>query len=97
MTELDFLLDLLFEFKLPDEANKAIRERIKSIRQPVTQVSSGLIQEYTTGYIAPAPPQAPMQIAKTPAAAEALAHRQAAIDAAMSGKAEKGRTSPRKF
>ena len=94
MTELDFLLELLFEFKLPDEANKAIRDRIKSIRQPVAQVS-GLVQEYQV--YTPPPPQAPMQIAKTPAAAEALAHRQAVIDAAMSGKAEKGRTSPRKF
>ncbi len=43
------------------------------------------------------PPAAPVMIAQTPAAQQALAERQAAIAGAISGKPEKGRTSPRKF
>jgi hypothetical protein len=39
----------------------------------------------------------PAVIAQTPAAAAAIADRQAAITQSMSGKPEKGRTSPRKF
>lgn len=39
----------------------------------------------------------PAQIAQTPAAAMALASRAEAIRIAVSGKEEKGRTSPRKF
>jgi hypothetical protein len=39
----------------------------------------------------------PPAVAVTPAAAAALAERQNTIAAAISGKAEKGRTSPRKF
>ena len=37
------------------------------------------------------------QIAQTPATAQALADRQALINASMSGKTEPGRTSPRKI
>lgn len=36
-------------------------------------------------------------VAQTPAAQQAMASRQDAINAAMAGKVEKGRTSPRKF
>lgn len=39
----------------------------------------------------------PTQIAQTPAAAAALAQRNEAIRIAVSGREEKGRTSPRKF
>ena len=39
----------------------------------------------------------PEQIAVTPAAAQALAARQALLNSAISGKPEPGRTSPRKF
>jgi CTP:molybdopterin cytidylyltransferase MocA len=39
----------------------------------------------------------PPVVAQTPAAAAALAARQSVIDSAISGKPEKGRTSPRKF
>lgn len=50
------------------------------------------------GMAVPPPPPAPVEnIAQTPATAAALASRQAAIQEAMSGKPEKGRTSPRKF
>ena len=42
--------------------------------------------------------QAPVAvIAQTPATAQALQHRQEVINQALSGKPEKGRTSPRKF
>ena len=43
------------------------------------------------------PVSIPSQIAQTPAAAAALAARNEAIRIAVSGKEEKGRTSPRKF
>ena len=43
------------------------------------------------------PVSMPDQIAQTPAAAAALAARNEAIRIAVSGKEEKGRTSPRKF
>jgi len=47
--------------------------------------------------VAPESPGIPTQIAQTPAAALALAARQEAINIAVSGKEERGRTSPRKF
>ncbi len=43
------------------------------------------------------PPQPVAVIAQTPAAQAAVAARQEAINSALSGKVEKGRTSPRKF
>ena len=45
----------------------------------------------------PPPPSPVVVIAQTPAATAALADRQAAVAAQISGKPEKGRTSPRKF
>lgn len=45
----------------------------------------------------PEQPTQPAIIAQTPAAMAALNDRQAAISQAISGKPEKGRTSPRKF
>jgi hypothetical protein len=42
-------------------------------------------------------PTTPKVIAQTPAAAAALAQRQAAIQTSISAIPEKGRTSPRKF
>lgn len=47
--------------------------------------------------IQPPEPQSVTVIAQTPAAMAALNDRQAAISQAISGKPEKGRTSPRKF
>jgi len=47
--------------------------------------------------VSPESPGIPAQIAQTPAAALALAARQEAINIAVSGKEERGRTSPRKF
>ncbi len=54
------------------------------------------IPEIASGNIA-ATLETPAVIAQTPAAAAALAARQEAIRIAVSGKEEKGRTSPRKF
>ncbi len=47
--------------------------------------------------VAPQPPQPVAVIAQTPAAAAALADRNAAIIQGVSGKPEKGRTSPKKW
>lgn len=62
---------------------------------------NGFVPEAPTIGMAPVGPAvAPTQpavIAQTPAAAAALADRQNAIAQAISGKPEKGRTSPRKF
>lgn len=46
---------------------------------------------------APSAPPQPAVVAQTLAAAQAMASRQETIANAMSGKPEKGRTSPRKF
>lgn len=60
---------------------------------------NGLANEAPTiGIVAQQPSVEPVQvIAQTPAAAAAMNARQEAINSAMSGKPEKGRTSPRKF
>ncbi len=65
---------------------------------------TGLVKEYSGDtpppptYIIPAPePQPVAIIAQTPAAVNAMNERAATIRQGMSGKPEKGRTSPRKF
>ncbi len=58
-------------------------------------LSAGSIE--TIGPEAAAPPTPVAVIAQTPAAQAAMQDRQAAINGQLSGKPEKGRTSPRKF
>lgn len=53
--------------------------------------------EFRGVQVQPPEPQPVAVIAQTPAAAAAIADRQNAISQAISGKPEKGRTSPRKF
>lgn len=50
-----------------------------------------------TPAISPVGETQPAVVAQTPAAQAALAQRQETINAAISGKPDKGRTSPRKF
>lgn len=109
MTELSFLLELLLEHELKKETQKLIRERIKEIEQPRAQtrpVQTGQAPSMQRAVaemeqdqairvnFAQMPPQA---IPQSPAVAQAMAHRQALVAQAISGKEEKGRTSPRKF
>jgi hypothetical protein len=113
MTELSFLLELLLTHKLAKGTKEAITNRIKeietrhivftqpafpqqSIRQPRTAqaASTQRILDEMALEPQPAPPE---QVAQSPAAAMALAARQEAINIALSGKEEKGRSSPRKF
>ncbi len=64
---------------------------------------AGMIEKFSGDpppptYIVPAPEPAPVAvIAQTPAAVNAMNERAATIRQGMSGKPEKGRTSPRKF
>jgi hypothetical protein len=109
MTELSFLLDLLLNHKLPKATKEAITGRIKEIEtlahQPtITQPQwqprpPRNAQSPSTQRILDEMAQEPSvsQIAQTPAVAAALAARQEAISIALSGKEEKGRSSPRKF
>ena len=112
MTELSFLLDLLLNHKLTKPTQTAIKERIKEVeaqfasqpvRPQVQRVPNGQApsmqaaieaMEAEKGNVPPPPNQIPAQ---TAAAAGALRRRQEAINIAISGKEEPGRTSPRKF
>lgn len=111
-SELSFLIELLLKHKLPPATKDLIAGRIKDVeaayQQPVTytpkgpsnHVVSGVQQAPSTLAIMARNPdlvQPVAIVAQTPAAAAALADRQNAIAAAMSGKPEKGQTSPRKF
>ena len=62
------------------------------------QEAAGAPQAIQSNHVSEIPPPAPVAvIAQTPQTAAALADRNAAIAQAISGKPEKGRTSPRKF
>lgn len=112
MTELSFLIELLLNHKLPKATQIAVKERIKEVElyaaKPIAQVIPLRPQNGQAPSMQRAidemeaekqnSPPAPNQIAaQTPAAAEALRKRQEAINIAISGKEEPGRTSPRKF
>lgn len=135
MTELSFLIDLLFNHRLPKSARDAVVTRVKEIEihpmamygsmpkmnplpvyaQPpgmAPQSSStlaalarhpDLVAQMTATTIGMAPSQPvvestqPLVIAQTPAAAAAMAQRQATILQAQTGKPMAGETRPRKF
>lgn len=63
----------------------------------VPEPPSGMAQAVQMSMPAPPEPQPVAVVAQTPAAAAAMNDRQNAIAQAISGKPEKGRTSPRKF
>ena len=112
MSELSFLLELLLTHKLAKGTKEAITNRIKEVETKYVQSVPGIpvyqprppktAQSPSTQRILdemaqetqPVPPE---QIAQSPAAAMALAARQEAINIALSGKEERGRTAPRKF
>lgn len=113
MTELAFLLDLLLNHRLPAATKAAISERLKEVEKtlaPNPRVAAVQAVMPQLANQAPSTIAALMKhpdlmekavpveaIAQTPATAAALASREQAIQQAMSGKVEKGRTSPRKF
>lgn len=108
ISELSFLLEILLEHKLEKETQTAIRDRIKEIEsgpRPVfTPANSGVQVSRDPHAQAPSIlakyPELgihPETIAQTPAAAKALADRQAMIAEAMSGKPPPGQTGPRKL
>lgn len=109
MTELSFLLELLLTHKLAKGTKEAITNRIKEIEQclrppppqqvirPPRTAQAPSTQRLLDEMALEPQPVAPDQVAQSPAAAMALAARQEAINIALSGKEEKGRSSPRKF
>jgi hypothetical protein len=104
MTELSFLVDLLINQK-PKDFKRLITERIKEIElAPRALVKTNQIPAHLAGQspstianLMKDPVEAPQVAINSPAAHAALVQRQEAIAQAMSGKVEKGRTSPRKF
>lgn len=110
VSELSFLLSLLFDHKLGKATKDVIKERIKEIEaKPPNYQRPVIASTMTTNQ--PASTQkildemaaegkslpVPEHIAQTAVAAQALASRQQAIAQQVSGVFEKGRTSPRKF
>lgn len=105
MTELTFLVELLLNHRLQKPTRDAVATRIKEVEEaiahlpPQSPVRPNPIVS-SRDVAARHPEMAPepvLAIAQTPAAAAALNSRAEAIQSAMSGKPEKGRTSPRKF
>ncbi len=111
MTELSFLIELLLNHKLQKVTKDAIAERIKEASGPNAiqqHVPNGVrslspmvaMQSPSTQAILDRNPDlvVPIEsVGQTPAAQAAIASRQQAIAQALSGKPEKGQTSPRKF
>lgn len=111
MTELAFLLDLLLNHRLPAATKAAISDRLKEVEKmlaPAPRAPAPVPPQLANQ--APSTIAALMKhpdlmekampvevIAQTAQTAAALASREQAIQQAMSGKIEKGRTSPRKF
>lgn len=113
MTELSFLIELLLNHKLPKATKDAVAARIKEIEaspaqmvvprqmpvssRDVTQRHPDLIKPIEASAYLPVEQSTPAVIAQTPAAAAALASREAAINASLSGKVDKVSGRPRKF
>lgn len=91
--------------QLPITASSGYITPVRPIKDPTAQAPSTQAilnaDPTVTGHVIPPLPAEgpvqPAQIAKTQAAVQALNARQEAIRIAISGKEEKGRTSPRKF
>lgn len=107
MSEIQWLVDILMQYKLPDPVKQKFISRIGEVeaalhKGPVPPPIRPLVpmQVPSTQRLLEDMAQqtgAPVEIAQTPAAAQALQQRQATIAVAISGKPEAGRTSPRKF
>jgi hypothetical protein len=111
-SELSFLMDLFLNDEVPSPIKKQVADRIREVEEalikpPVTvnthfvprETTHGVVQSASMQRIIEAHPDVPVvqAIPVTPAAAQALAARQAAINSGMKEKPEPGRTSPRKF
>jgi hypothetical protein len=97
MTELSFLLELMFNHKLSKSTRQLIKNRIAEIQLPVIAAEMEKAKTYSIvekgGLPNPKPlltPTMPENIAQTPAAQEALNTRQAMINAAMTRKVMPG-------
>ncbi len=113
MSELSFLLDLMFNHKLPKSARDLVMARVKEVelgQRMIVAVDNG------PNYRAP-PPSAPSSrdvaqrhpdlvpvaaqpvavIAQTPQAVAAMNSRQIAINESLAGKVDKTSGRPRKF
>lgn len=99
-TELTFLISLLLNDELPKNIKELVAERIKQVEANYTTPKytvepsaggTGGMGTIVNGNVIPT------SVPQTQAAAQALAARQAALDAAASGKPMKGATGPAKF
>jgi ATP-dependent exoDNAse (exonuclease V) alpha subunit len=109
MSELSWLLDLLLNHGLEEKTKKHVAKRIAWVEKelngghkpkPIKPIKApdGSIQSPSTIAAMERHLAEPTQpIAVTAQTQAALISRQSAIEIAMSGKPEKGRTSPRKF
>lgn len=109
MTELTFLVELLLNHKLQKPTRDAIATRLKEVEEaiaslppqahhrPMPQLPGMNGQSPSMQAIMARNPDLVPAVAQTPAAAAALTARQEAVSISLSGKPEKGRTSPRKF
>ena len=102
--EISFLLDLLFDHCLEEQTCTLIKDRVRALEEailsqgapkPVAARPSFIGAQVATKGEAPVPP--PVDIAQTPAAAQALASRQQAIQESIAGKIDKQLGRPRKF
>jgi len=110
-TELSFLIDLLLNHKLPKSVRDLLSTRIKDVEanlniaprmqrpQGPAQAAStvALLEKHGPLPVIEMPPVPVENIAQTPETASAMISRNQAINDAISGKVEKGRTSPRKW
>lgn len=98
MTEIQWLVDMMLHEKLSASARTKFLARIGEVE---SKLSVAPQPPKPFGMQTPGFSQAPQvphdQIAQSPIAAQALAMREQAINQGLSGKAEPGRTSPRKF
>lgn len=103
MTELTFLIELLLNHDLKKETKDLIAGRIKEVeaelnsRQPIRPTGQAASTMALMAQHAQPAIQDVQAIGHTPAAAAALASRQAAINASMNDKIDKNARSPRKW
>jgi hypothetical protein len=106
MTELSYLIDLLLNHKLPKATKDSVAKRIQEIQevykphQVARPLSPGGVQQApsTQAILDRNPDLIPVEnIAQTVAASQALASRESAIAASMSGTVDKTTGRPRKF
>jgi len=99
MSELSFLIDLLVNHKLSKSVKELIVERIKLIDQPAMgRPAPRAMPRQDLTHTIPQPAPIPVeQIAQTPEAAAAIASRNEALNAALSGKILRGQERPRKW